>query len=165
MLKIRLQRVGRKNDPSFRVIVTDSRKGPKTGNYIEMLGSYNPRQKQVSVNGDRVKHWIGMGAQVSSTVNNILVNEKVLDRKKVNPLPKKTPIVKEATEDEAKASAEAVDNSPAETAPADSEKEADDPKEEAPAEDVKPARSEDHPGGEESKEEVKEEKEEDKKEA
>ncbi|MCH7538497.1 MAG: 30S ribosomal protein S16, partial [Proteobacteria bacterium] len=41
MLKVRLQRVGRRNDPSFRVVVIDSKKGPKSRNYIEMLGSYN----------------------------------------------------------------------------------------------------------------------------
>ncbi len=44
MLKIRLQRVGRKNDASFRVIVTESTKGPKAGNAVEVLGFYDPKR-------------------------------------------------------------------------------------------------------------------------
>lgn len=96
MLKVRLQRVGRKNDPSFRVVVTDSKRGPKSGNYLEMLGSYNPRQKKTVINGERVKHWISVGAQVSDTVHNILINEKVIEGKKINVLPRKSPIIKES---------------------------------------------------------------------
>ncbi len=95
MLKVRLQRVGRKNDPSFRVVVTDSRRGPKSGNYIENLGSYNPRAKSLNLNGERIKHWIANGAQVSDTVHNLLVKEKVIEGKKINVLPKKSPVVKE----------------------------------------------------------------------
>lgn len=107
MLKVRLQRVGRKNDPAFRVVVTDSRKGPKTRNYIELLGSYNPRQKTVSINGERIKYWMSVGAQASNTVHNILVNEKVIDKKKINVLPKKSPIVKEKPKEEEKKETEA----------------------------------------------------------
>ncbi len=103
MLKVRLQRVGRRNDPSFRMVVIESTKGPKSRNYIEMLGSYNPRLKQTTVDGERVKHWIAQGAQVSDTVHNILVNEKVIDAKKVNPLGKKTPIVKDSEDSDAPA--------------------------------------------------------------
>ena len=99
MLKVRLQRVGRKNDPSFRVVVTDSRRGPKSGNYIENLGSYSPRAKSLSLNSDRIKHWIAMGAQVSDTVHNLLVKEKVIDGKAINVLPKKSPIVKKDKEE------------------------------------------------------------------
>lgn len=111
MLKVRLQRVGRKNDPSFRVVVTDSRRGPKSRNYIELLGSYNPRQKHVSINGDRIKYWMGVGAQVSNTVHNILVNEKVIDKKKINVLPKKSPVVKEKEEKQPEVSTESTEAS------------------------------------------------------
>jgi len=95
MLKIRLQRVGRKNDPSFRIVVTDSHNGPKSGRFLEILGSHNARFGKPQIKGDRVKHWISQGAQVSDTVHNLLVNEKVIEGKKVNVLPKKSPIKKE----------------------------------------------------------------------
>ncbi|MEK7589726.1 MAG: 30S ribosomal protein S16 [Patescibacteria group bacterium] len=84
MLKIRLQRVGRKNDPSFRVVCTDSKKGPKSGNNVEILGSYDPKQNNVAIKGDRVKHWVSQGAQVSDTVNNILIKEGIIKGKKVH---------------------------------------------------------------------------------
>jgi len=99
MLKVRLQRVGRKNDPSFRVVVTDSRRGPKSGNFIEILGSYDARQGKPNLKADRIKHWISVGAQTSGTVHNLLVSEGVIEGNKKNVLPKKSPIVKEGTEE------------------------------------------------------------------
>lgn len=95
MLKIRLQRIGRKNDPSFRIVVTDSRKGPKSGKYLELLGLYDPVRSTVSVKNERIRHWISNGAQVSGTVHNILIQEGVTEGKKINVLPKKSPIKKE----------------------------------------------------------------------
>lgn len=82
MLTIRLSRVGRKNDPSFRIIVTDSKHKPKTGKFLEVVGSYDPRINRVDVRGDRVTHWIKNGAQVSDTVHNILVKQKIVDAPK-----------------------------------------------------------------------------------
>ena len=98
MLKVRLKRVGRKNDPSFRLILTESTNGPKSGKAIEVFGSYNPHSAQdnVKINGERILYWIGKGAQVSPTVHNMLVNNKIVIGKKVNVLPKKRPIVKGA---------------------------------------------------------------------
>ena len=95
MLKIRLQRIGRKNDPSFRVVVVDSHQGPKSGKYVELLGSYNPKLNTVSIDDERAKYWIGHGAQVSDTVHNILVKEGAISGEKINVLPKKSPVVKE----------------------------------------------------------------------
>ena len=95
MLKIRLQRIGRKNDPSYRVVVVESTQGPKSGKFIENIGTYNPKGDAVAVNGERAKYWMGVGAQVSGTVHNILIKEKVIDGKKINVLPKKTPIISE----------------------------------------------------------------------
>ena len=116
MLKIRLQRIGRKNDPSFRIVVTDSRQGPKSGKYVELLGSYSPIQNTINIKGDRVLHWISNGAQVSGTVHNILIKEDILKGKKINVLPKKTPVVKEKEEGEAKEeSKEEVKDIPAKT--------------------------------------------------
>ena len=94
MLKIRLQRIGRKNDPHFRIVVTDSRRGPKSGKYIEMLGSYDPHKNTSVIKGDRVTHFISNGAQVSGTVHNLLVKNDVIKGKKINVLPKKSPVVK-----------------------------------------------------------------------
>jgi len=141
MLSVRLQRVGRKNDPSFRMVIIDSKRSVKSANYIEMVGSYNPRQKTVDVKADRVKHWIAQGAKPTDTVHNILISQKVIEGKKVNPLGKKTPVVKEKKEDKAEtkdtveaeaaepeaeataAEPEAVDNSADSEAPKEKKKE------------------------------------------
>jgi small subunit ribosomal protein S16 len=90
MLTIRLQRRGRKNDPSFRVLILDSKRGPKSGSYLEMLGSYDARTDRVELKSDRIKHWMKEGAQVSDTVHNLLVNQGIVEGKKRNVLPKKT---------------------------------------------------------------------------
>lgn len=90
MLTIRLTRVGKKKDSSFRVVVVDSKKKVQAGNYLEMVGSYDPRVNTVSLNAERIKHWIANGAQTSDTVHNLLVSEKIIDAKKINVLPKKT---------------------------------------------------------------------------
>jgi small subunit ribosomal protein S16 len=87
MLTIRLSRVGRKNDPSFRVVVVDSKRKVKAGNYLEMVGSYDPRVDRVELKADRIKHWMSHGAQVSDTVHNLLVSQKIIDAKKINILP------------------------------------------------------------------------------
>jgi small subunit ribosomal protein S16 len=89
MLMIRLQRVGRKNDPSFRVVVTDSKNGPQSGKFLEVLGSYNARFGKPQLNADRIKHWLAMGAGISDTVHNMLVKFKVVAGKTVNVLGQK----------------------------------------------------------------------------
>jgi small subunit ribosomal protein S16 len=91
---IRLQRVGRKNHAEFRVVVTESTRAPKSSNYVEVVGHYNPHTNTTVINGEKVKAWIGKGAQVSDTVHNLLVSQKIITGKKINVLPKKTPIVK-----------------------------------------------------------------------
>jgi len=95
MLKIRLQRVGRKNDPSFRIVLVDSHEGPKTGNHIETLGAYNPKTEERQMNNERITYWMGKGAQVSPTLWNMLVATGVVSGKKINVLPRKSPIQKE----------------------------------------------------------------------
>ncbi len=90
MITIRLTRVGKKKDPRFRVIVVDASKKVKTGNYLEMVGSYDPRTDRVELKADRIKEWIQNGATVSDTVHNLLVSQKIIDAKKINVLPKKT---------------------------------------------------------------------------
>jgi len=95
MLKIRLQRVGRKNIPSFRIVLTDSRNSTKSGRYKEILGSYDPVKDVKTVKEDRVKHWLSMGAQATGTVHNFLISQKIITGKKINVLPRKRPIKKE----------------------------------------------------------------------
>jgi len=91
MLKIRLQRTGRKHETTFRVVVTDSKNSTKSGKSLEVLGSYDPRRDDDSVlKADRIKHWISVGAGLSGTINNLLISKKIIIGKKVNVLPKKT---------------------------------------------------------------------------
>lgn len=104
MLMIRLQRVGRKHEPVFRLVLTDSKNGPKSGKYLEVLGSYDPRNdnKIEQFNVAKIKEHISKGAQLSNTVHNFLVTKKVIEGKKVNALPKRTPIKKEEAKTEDK---------------------------------------------------------------
>jgi small subunit ribosomal protein S16 len=96
MLKIRLQRVGRKHIPTFRVVLTDSKNSTKSGRFLEILGSHDPRNdKDTKINGTRIKELVSKGAQVSDTLHNLLISQKVIDGKKINVLPRKTPIKKE----------------------------------------------------------------------
>lgn len=94
MLKIRMQRTGRTNEPQFRIVVGEHTIGPKSGKFLEKLGSYNPKTKDKSVDTDRVKYWMERGAQLSGTVHNMLIEMGVLSGKKVNVLPKKTVVAK-----------------------------------------------------------------------
>jgi small subunit ribosomal protein S16 len=96
MLMMRLQRVGRKNDPSYRIVVTDKRTGPKSNKNVDLLGSYNPKLGHVQIDGEKAKHWLSMGVQPSVTLHNILVSQKIVEGKKINALSKKSPIVDEA---------------------------------------------------------------------
>ena len=100
MLKIRLKRIGRKNAPTFRVVLLDSQKGPQTGKVNEILGSYNPHTNEKVIKADRVKYWIDNGAQVSDTVHNILISEKIIEGKKINVLPHKSPVKSPVEEQE-----------------------------------------------------------------
>lgn len=98
MLIIRLQRVGRTNDPSFRVIVTDSKRAAKTGSVLEIVGNYDARQGKPQLDADRIQHWIKNGAQVSDTVHNLLVKNKIIDGKTIHTVPVK-PVQPEKAEE------------------------------------------------------------------
>lgn len=94
MLKIRLQRIGRKNEAAFRLLVTDSKNSSKSGKFLEILGSYTLKSDTVAFKKDRILHWIKNGAQVSDTAHNMLVKEGIIEGKKKNVLSKKAPTVK-----------------------------------------------------------------------
>ena len=84
MLKIRLQRVGRKHEPSFRLVLTDSKNSSKSGRFKEILGSYDPRKAVEAFKSDRIKHWLSVGVGITPTVNNLLVRNKIVIGKKIN---------------------------------------------------------------------------------
>jgi len=88
-LVIRLTRVGKKKDGSFRVVVVDSKRKVQAGNYLEMVGSYDPRSNSSDLKAERIKHWISMGAKPSDTLHNLLISKNIIEGKKINVLPKK----------------------------------------------------------------------------
>lgn len=102
MLMMRLQRVGRKNNPAYRVVVVDKRASTKSNKTIDLIGNYNPKLGQITINGEKAKQWLAQGVQASDTVHNMLISQKIIEGKKRNALPKKSPII-----DEAKIKAEA----------------------------------------------------------
>lgn len=113
MLAIRLQRIGKKNRPSYRVVVSEKSRD-LYGKHLEILGNYDPiaQPKVINLKAERIQHWIGMGAQPSPSVHNLLVSNKVIEGKKVQAWkPKK----KEQTEAEKSATPPA--STPATAAP------------------------------------------------
>jgi len=108
MLAIRLTRTGKKNQPTYRVILAE-KTSPVRGKFIEILGHYNPRSKEKGLDTERIKYWISKGAQVSPTVHNLLVSEKIVEAKKVKAWrpKKKTQEANKAKAEAAKAAAEA----------------------------------------------------------
>ncbi len=89
MLMIRFQRIGRKNDPAFRIAVLEKTSGPKAGKYVDLVGSYNPKTKATTVLADKVKDWAAKGAQISPSVMNLLIKEGVYEGKKIPAVSKK----------------------------------------------------------------------------
>jgi len=82
MLMIRLQRIGKKKQAHFRVVSLEHTKKPQ-GKYQELLGTYDPHAKAFKVDRERVQALMSKGAQISPTVNNLMVNFKVWDRPKM----------------------------------------------------------------------------------
>ena len=73
MLRIRLKRMGAKNRPFYRIVVTDSRKA-RTGPFVEEVGHYDPNREpsQLKIEMERVEYWVGKGAQPSASVRNLM---------------------------------------------------------------------------------------------
>jgi small subunit ribosomal protein S16 len=80
MVKIRLRRTGKTKQPSYRLVVADSR-SPRDGKFIEIIGHYNPirQPKVLEVKADRARYWLGVGAQPSDTAARLLKQVSVLD--------------------------------------------------------------------------------------
>jgi small subunit ribosomal protein S16 len=83
MLRIRLSRVGKKNSPVYKVVVAEKTR-PVKGKFIESLGMYNPVNKDNTLNSDRIKYWISVGAQPSQTVHNLLVKNNIVEGSKIS---------------------------------------------------------------------------------
>lgn len=111
MLMIRLQRTGRKHEPTFRVVLTDSKNGPKSGKYLKNLGWYDTRLKNDAVKQldlPEIKKFMANGAKLSLTLHNFLISQKVIEGKKLNALPKRTVQKKEAVAEKAAEKKEVV---------------------------------------------------------
>lgn len=100
MLTIRFFRTGKKNQPFFRIVVTDKKNPPQGGRFLETLGFLNPLTKEKKIKAERVKYWLNIGAQASDTVYNLLVNEKIISGKKkaVHKKPKREKELSKSTE-------------------------------------------------------------------
>jgi len=79
LVRIRLRRVGAKKQPSYRLVVTDSR-APRDGRFIEIVGNFNPRTEPplVEIDAERVKYWLSQGAQPSDAVARLLQQKGIL---------------------------------------------------------------------------------------
>ena len=73
MVKIRLKRIGAKKKPFYRIIVADAR-SPRDGKFIEQVGTYDPKAEPsiINVDAEKVKKWLGNGAQPTETVKKLL---------------------------------------------------------------------------------------------
>lgn len=121
MLKIRLQRVGRIHEPAFKLVLTDSKNSTKSGRFLEVLGSHDFRgDKKPVIEKARVLELIKNGAQLTDTVHNLFVTEKIIEGKKINVLPKKTVKKEESKEEAPKAEVKADEKT---EAPAEAPKE------------------------------------------
>ncbi len=144
-LRIRLARGGAKKRPFYRIVVADSR-SPRDGRFIEKIGTYNPmvakdHPQRITLNGERAKHWLSVGAKPSDRVARFLGQAEIIpmpahpsQTKKNQPKAKAQERQKER-EEAATAAAEApAEEAPAEAAPAEEA-----PAEEAPAAEAAPA--------------------------
>ena len=138
-LKIRLSRGGSKKRPFYRIVVAEA-SAPRDGRYVERVGHYNPmvakdNDQRLVVNGDRVKHWLGLGAQPTERVQKLLSSVSLTDPVKLREQPKKSAPGKKRAEREAEA-AEAAEATTAEEASTEEAAAEEAPAEEAVAEEA-----------------------------
>jgi len=131
MLKIRLQRIGKKKQAHYKIVVMEHTR-KTTGKYLELLGWYNPHTSEISVDEEKLNRQISNGAKMSATVNNLLINKGVIKGEKMTSWkPKKKPVKEEAAP-----AAAPADKKPEEAAKKE-EKPEEKPVDEAPAEEKK----------------------------
>ena len=152
-LKIRLSRGGSKKRPFYRIVVAEAA-APRDGRYVERIGHYNPmvakdNEQRLVVDGERVKHWMGLGAKPTERVQKLLSALSLTAPVEMRDQPKKSAPGKKRAEREAEeaaaaeaAAAEAAEaaaaaaEAPAEEAPAEEAPADEAPAEEAPAEEA-----------------------------
>jgi small subunit ribosomal protein S16 len=78
VLAIRLNRIGKKKQPFYRVVVIDKRR-PRDGRFVDVVGTYNPLKDppEVKLDAERLKHWLSQGAQPSETVQTFIRKQKI----------------------------------------------------------------------------------------
>ena len=90
-VKMRLTRLGDKKSPFYRVVVADSRK-TRDGEYVDLIGTYNPLKtpEEVNIDVEKAKKWLSQGAQPTDTVKALLVKSGAIEQKKLASKSKKT---------------------------------------------------------------------------
>lgn len=124
MLTIRLSRVGKKNKPMYRLIISEKARDPY-GRALEILGSYNPYTKELQAKNERIKYWLSKGAQLSPTVNNLLIEKDIIkgEKTKASKAKAKKKAPKEEEKKEEKPQEEKKEEKPTEEAPKEDKKE------------------------------------------
>jgi len=117
MLKMRLQRVGRKHEPTFRLVLTDSENSTKSGRFAEVLGSYDPRKLTESFKVERIKELMTRGVGLTDSVNNLLIKKGIIRGKKAHVGANFVPTVVEEAPVAEPVVEEAVPEAPVEAAP------------------------------------------------
>lgn len=148
--------------PTFRVVLAEHQTAANSGKFQEILGSYDARkEKRAELDKERIAYWLSKGAQPSGTLHNLFIDEGLIEGKKVNVLPQKSPVIaetpegEEATAEEKPAEGEVAEAPAEETkeeAPAEEPAKEEKPVEEAPKEEA-PKEEEEKPA-EEPKEEA-----------
>ncbi len=82
MLTIKLARIGKIKEPTFRLILAEKTKNPASA-YLENLGSYDARKKQAQLKAERISYWLGKGAKATPTAHNLLVEQKIVSAAKI----------------------------------------------------------------------------------
>jgi small subunit ribosomal protein S16 len=79
VLSIRLARIGKKKRPAYRIVVLEKTR-PRNGRFVEIVGTYDPLKDPAAIqlNAERIKYWLGCGAQPSDTVRSFLRNQKIV---------------------------------------------------------------------------------------
>lgn len=83
MLAIKFKRIGKKHQPTFRVIVTEKR-SKISGKFVDDLGWLNPRNHEFNLNKERAEYWLKVGAQTTPSVHNLFVKAGFLKDKKIS---------------------------------------------------------------------------------
>ncbi|MDD3292911.1 MAG: 30S ribosomal protein S16 [Candidatus Pacebacteria bacterium] len=128
---IRLFRIGKKKQPSYKIVVTDKKNAPARGRFVEEVGTYNPLTKEFHAKKERVDYWLGVGVQISDTVHNLFIVNKIIEGKKRKMNFKKKEVTEEQKESKTPATVVPTEKSKPAEAPVEKPKE--EPKE-APVE-------------------------------